>query len=252
MRFRIKAALSYGVNGPCSFLFNVAALQNRFQHVTEESLTIENGEAPTEFLFNGARFHRTKSRGPELRLDYCATVALSPEVEKNLTLPVRTLAELPAEVLIYLFPSRYCQSDSLLRFARSEFWADHLTGFELVTRLCNWIYEKVAYRRGATTSITSAFDTVTEREGVCRDFAHLGIALCRALGVPARFVSTYAYGRSPRPISTPSLRLTLGIAGTCLTRAGWRPKAASCGWARDGMRPTRRSPPFLGRPDFAA
>jgi transglutaminase-like putative cysteine protease len=197
MRFRIKAALSYGVNGPCSFLFNVAALQNRFQHVTEESLTIENGEPPTEFLFNGARFHRTKSRGPELRLDYRATVALSPEVEKNLTLPVRTLAELPAEVLIYLFPSRYCQSDSLLRFAQSEFWAEQLTGFELVTRLCNWIYQKVGYRRGATTSITSAFDTVTEREGVCRDFAHLGIALCRALGVPARFVSAYAYGLTP-------------------------------------------------------
>jgi hypothetical protein len=97
MRFRIKAALSYGVNGPCSFLFNVAALQNRFQHVTEASLT----------------------------------------------LPVRPLAELPAEVLLYLFPSRYCQSDSLLRFARSEFRADHLTGFELVTRLCNWIYQKV-------------------------------------------------------------------------------------------------------------
>jgi Bacterial transglutaminase, N-terminal domain len=83
MRFRIKAALSYGVKGPCSFLFNVDALQNRFQRVTEESLTIENGEAPTEFLFNCARFHRTKSRGPQLRLDYCATVALSPQVKKT-------------------------------------------------------------------------------------------------------------------------------------------------------------------------
>lgn len=120
----------------------MAALQNRFQHVSEESLTIENGELPTEFMFNGARFHRTKSQGPQLRLAYCATVALSPEVEQNLTLAVRTLAELPAEALIYLFPSRYCQSDSMLHFARSEFWADHLTGFELVTRLCNWIYQR--------------------------------------------------------------------------------------------------------------
>ena len=175
----------------------MAALQNRFQHVSDESLTIENGELPTELMFNGARFHRTKSRGPQLRLAYCATVALSPEVEQHRTLSVRTLAELPAEVLIYLFPSRYCQSDSLLRFARSEFWADHLTGFELVTRLCNWIYEKVGYRRGATTAIASAFDTVTEREGVCRDFAHLGIALCRALGVPARLVRAYACGLDP-------------------------------------------------------
>ena len=197
MRYRVKAALNYGVKGPCSFLFNVAVQQNRFQHVTEESLSLEGGETPTEFMFNGARFHRTKSTGPKLRLEYHATVASEPELEKTTDLPVRTLAELPQEALIYIFPSRYCQSDSLLRFAQSEFLGDKLAGFQLVTRVCNWIYEKVAYQRGATSSITSAFDTVTERQGVCRDFAHLGIALCRALGIPARFVSAYAYGLNP-------------------------------------------------------
>ncbi|MBV9490643.1 MAG: transglutaminase family protein [Verrucomicrobia bacterium] len=197
MRFRIAAELVYGVTGPCSFLFNVAALKNRFQHAKEESLNIEHGEAPEEFLWNDSRFHRTTGSGPELRLTYRATVDLTPDVQENRDLPVRTLAQLPKEVLIYLFPSRYCQSDSLLRFAQSEFLTSKLTGFELVTRVCNWIYEKVAYQRGATTSITSAFDTVTERQGVCRDFAHLGIALCRALGIPARFVSAYAYGLVP-------------------------------------------------------
>jgi transglutaminase-like putative cysteine protease len=197
MRYRVKAELNYGLKGPCSFLFNVAALQNHFQHVTDESLHMEGGEVPTEFTFNGGRFHRTKSKEPKLRLEYQATVALEPEIEKNLDLPVRTLAELPEDVLVYLFPSRYCQSDSLLRFAQSEFMGNQLTGFQQVTHVCNWIYEKVAYQRGATTSITSAFDTVTERQGVCRDFAHLGIALCRALGIPARFVSAYAYGLNP-------------------------------------------------------
>jgi transglutaminase-like putative cysteine protease len=197
MRFRIKAELVYRVNGPCSFLFNVAALKNRFQHVTEESLTVENGKMPEEFMWNDSRFHRTTGKGPDLRVRYQATVAVTPDLEETRNLPVRTLADLPKEVLIYLFPSRYCQSDSLLRFAQSEFLTPNLTGFELVTRLCNWIYEKVAYQRGATTSITSAFDTATERQGVCRDFAHLGIALCRGLGIPARFISAYAYGLTP-------------------------------------------------------
>jgi hypothetical protein len=106
MRYRVKAELNYGLKGSCSFLFNVAALQNRFQHVTDESLHVEGGEMPTEFMFNGARFHRTKSKEPKLRLEYQATVALEPEIEKNLDLPVRTLAELPEDVLVYLFPSR--------------------------------------------------------------------------------------------------------------------------------------------------
>jgi transglutaminase-like putative cysteine protease len=66
-----------------------------------------------------------------------------------------------------------------------------------VTRICNWIYEFVEYLPGFTNSSTSAFDTATQRAGVCRDFAHLGIAFCRSLGIPARFVSSYAYGLDP-------------------------------------------------------
>jgi len=66
-----------------------------------------------------------------------------------------------------------------------------------VTRICNWIFERVEYLSGKTTATTSAFDTVTELAGVCRDFAHLAIAFCRSLGIPARFVSAYAYGLNP-------------------------------------------------------
>lgn len=71
------------------------------------------------------------------------------------------------------------------------------SGFEKVTRICNWIYEYVEYLPRLTNSSTSAFDTATQRAGVCRDYAHLGIALCRSLGIPACFVSSYAYGLTP-------------------------------------------------------
>ena len=66
-----------------------------------------------------------------------------------------------------------------------------------VTRICNWIYERIEYLSGTSTPTTSAFDTVTELAGVCRDFGHLAIAFCRSLGIPARFVSAYAYGLNP-------------------------------------------------------
>lgn len=80
--------------------------------------------------------------------------------------------------------------------ASNEFFGEE-KGFELVTKICNWIYRNVEYLRGTTDAVTSAFDTATEREGVCRDFAHLGIAFCRALGIPARFCSAYSYNLNP-------------------------------------------------------
>ena len=60
-----------------------------------------------------------------------------------------------------------------------------------------WIHDNVEYVRGSTNSGTSAYDTVTQRVGVCRDFAHLGIALCRALNIPARYFTGYAYELEP-------------------------------------------------------
>ncbi len=72
---------------------------------------------------------------------------------------------------------------------------DH--GYSRVNAICNWIHEYVAYEGGVSDAMTSAFDTVTQRAGVCRDFSHLGIALCRALGIPARYVSAYAYRLQP-------------------------------------------------------
>lgn len=106
------------------------------------------------------------------------------------------LQELPAGVYTYLLPSRYCQSDKLIKLAKDKF--GHIdNAYDCVIAICNWIHKNVGYVSGSTGSATSAFDTVTQREGVCRDFAHLGIALCRASAIPARYVSCYAYMLNP-------------------------------------------------------
>ena len=104
--------------------------------------------------------------------------------------------DLPADLLIYTLPSRYCQSDLLARMAFDEF-GQVPPGGERVRAISDWVRRHVEYRYGTTDSMTSAYDTVTQRVGVCRDFAHLVIAFCRALGSPARYVSGYALGLEP-------------------------------------------------------
>ena len=83
-----------------------------------------------------------------------------------------------------------------MKLAQDEF-ASCSPGYAKVRAVCDWIYQKVDYISGSSDSHTSAYDTATQRSGVCRDFAHLGIAFCRALSIPARFVSAYAWQLDP-------------------------------------------------------
>ena len=103
---------------------------------------------------------------------------------------------LPSDLLHYLLPSRYCQSDLLGHMAQDQF-GGAAPGFARVQTICDWINQHVTYMYGTTTASTSAYDTATQRQGVCRDFAHLGIAFCRAMNIPARYVSGYCLGLQP-------------------------------------------------------
>jgi transglutaminase-like putative cysteine protease len=110
--------------------------------------------------------------------------------------PEHPAQELPAEALMYTLPSRYCQSDLLSRMALDEFGKCEPGGTRVLA-IAEWVRKHVEYRYGTTDAKTSAFDTATERVGVCRDFAHLVIAFCRALNIPARYASGYALGLEP-------------------------------------------------------
>ena len=88
------------------------------------------------------------------------------------------------------------ESDRLANFALREF-AGFPRGHLRVSMICGWIYQNIEYRRGSSDAQTTAIEILVQRAGVCRDFSHLGIAFCRALGIPARFVTCYAFGLSP-------------------------------------------------------
>lgn len=199
MKFRVSSTLHYSVNDLSTFIFNISASKTPSQTILEESLHIEPFILAEE-LFSTDGLNRSlrlesHSTGT-LQISYRAFVNLEILLVDKDQLNQVPISKLPANVIPFLFQSRYCQSDKLLRLAQDKF-REIENGYDKVLEICSWIKKNVEYVSGSTDSGTSAFDTVTERVGVCRDFAHLGIALCRALTIPARYISCYAYKLDP-------------------------------------------------------
>lgn len=102
-------------------------------------------------------------------------------------------ADLPAEALAFLLPSRYCESDQLAEFAVQQFGGvvPDFNGVHRVRAITQWVHNQIGFDYGVASPATTAADVLSDGRGVCRDFAHLGIALCRALNIPARYVFGY-------------------------------------------------------------
>lgn len=197
MKFNVASRLAYEVRDTTVFLLNIEAAALRNQKILTERLNLTPAVAVDRHeLDGGTRLVRVVVEPGRFEVDYAATIDLSMYDADPASLSETPVAELPLEVTPFLNPSRYCQSDRLARFALREF-GTLPPGHQRVTAICNWIYDHVDYLSGSSTSETSAYDTMVQRAGVCRDFAHLGIAFCRALSIPARFASSYAWQLDP-------------------------------------------------------
>lgn len=198
IEFQLGCTLEYQIPRPTAFVFNVEAAALDRQVIRSEQLAI-TPDLPTERFTvpeNGNRLLRVVAPPGALRVEYSAAVALHPRLEDPAGVGEVPQEALPLPVLVHLNPSRYCQSDRLSLFAQRTF-GGLAPGHARVGAICNWIFDQVDYRSGSSDDMTSAADTLLERRGVCRDFAHLAIALCRALGIPARYVSAYAWRLDP-------------------------------------------------------
>ena len=200
MLFHVSAHLEYEATFPSTMILNVHAQRSIAQTVLREQFSTTPETKATEFLVEGLdnRFVRLETGASKrLVVDYSATVDCDSHTYRARSVEHTPVADLSASVIPYLFPSRYCQSDRLNRLAWDLFGTIE-NPHEKVVAISDWIHDNVEYLRGSRPdSVTSAFDTVTQRTGVCRDFAHLGIALCRALNIPARYFSGYAYELDP-------------------------------------------------------
>ncbi len=124
-----------------------------------------------------------------IRHDAFVSVPSVPENYDALDEPV-PIRELPADVLRYTLPSRYCDSDRLLDFAFQQFGGIP-NGFARVQAICDWIHNNIEYRFGSGSPHSAASEIIRQGHGVCRDFAHLAIALCRTFNIPARYITGY-------------------------------------------------------------
>jgi transglutaminase-like putative cysteine protease len=200
MKFKIHSDINYQVFSPTIFIFNVHALRTSSQQIIEESLIINPSIPIEEFSYNDgtSRFLRLKAHeNTSFSISYSATVDMYYNViNEQQAIGTVPIENLDGNIIPFLFPSRYCQSDKLQKIAYKQFGNIQNT-YSKVLAITDWIYDNVEYVSGSTDSQTSALDTITERVGVCRDFAHLGIALCRALSIPARYFTGYAYQLNP-------------------------------------------------------
>lgn len=105
-------------------------------------------------------------------------------------------AELPDYALQFLLPSRYCPSDTLGSLAH-ELTQGKVPGYDQVDAITRWTHGNIAYKYGVSNASTTAADTLRDRAGVCRDYAHIGLSLCRALSIPARMVVGYLHELDP-------------------------------------------------------
>lgn len=106
------------------------------------------------------------------------------------------MEDIPDNVLQFLLPSRYCEADLFGDKAR-EIAGSAAPGYEQVEKIRSWVHDRFEYAYGTTDSSTSARNVLLSLKGVCRDYAHAGIALCRALDIPARMVVGYLYDLKP-------------------------------------------------------
>lgn len=197
MHVSISAELVYFLAEPTDVLFAVEAIPMRDQRLIYDKLTVA-GDATT---LRSVEDHGTPGRRQWMETTGQTRISYVAEVEVNRTplsiagLGVPPRRELPADVISYLFPSRYCESDRLEPFALRHF--DNMSGGDQILAISNWMNDNFDYVPGASDATTTATDTFLSRQGVCRDYAHVMISMARALGIPARMVSVYAPDLNP-------------------------------------------------------
>jgi transglutaminase-like putative cysteine protease len=199
VRLHYQIELGYDVRtAGADFVFNIQAAHTPHQRVVNESVLVSQPVPTQEYTdpINAARWLRLRANAGPLHISYAATVDVWHYRADPTTIPETWLPNLPGATLPFLYPSRFCHSDELSSLARAEFGA-LWQGYTRVQWICDWVRQRIAFTSGTSGATTTASHTLAQGEGVCRDFAHVMIALCRALNVPARFTTGLDYGADP-------------------------------------------------------
>lgn len=197
MRLHAGCKFSFETNAPTAATFMLRPRGSEGQWIVSEEYITEPCIPITEYIDNyGNLCQRLVVPEGQFSL-YTSVITETADVnEVALEAPFIPVESLPSDVLHYLLPSRYCQSDVMASLAW-EIMEGAALGYAQVEAIRSWIFNHVKYCYGTSNTATSAADTAQTRTGVCRDFAHLGIALCRSFNIPARMVVGYLYDLKP-------------------------------------------------------
>jgi transglutaminase-like putative cysteine protease len=197
-RLRYKVELRYEVLARTDFIFDVHAARTPQQTVLSESVSLD---PDVPFVVDtepaaGNRLLRTQCAPGSFKVRYEGHVEVTHHMAEPASVVSGPISALPASVIRYLWPSRYCQTDHVQQLAWKEF-GSIAPGFAQAQTVTEWVRSRIKFQIGTSGISTSALETFNQGAGVCRDFAHLTIALLRALNYPARFVTGVDYGADP-------------------------------------------------------
>jgi transglutaminase-like putative cysteine protease len=195
--FNIDCELEYDVYQQTLFIFNIAVPSTPYQRLRREVIAPRPAVRVEEFhdATGANRLMRVNASPGHFSIRYLAAVDVDLPVIDRAAERI-PLATVPTEVIPYVLSSRYCDVSQLFAFACAQF-GSIVPGYAQVEAVCAWIRANIAYRVGTSSLTTTAHDVLTNRVGVCRDFAHLAVGLCRALNIPARFVTGYTRYEEP-------------------------------------------------------
>lgn len=190
MTVRVGCSLAYETTVPTPVLFVLRPRHEGSALVMQEKLSFGIGRPAYEFQDSHGNITYRSMFMPgrnEIRHDALVAVSAQPD-DREVIGSVVPIPQIPSEWLRYTLPSRYCDSDKLMDFAWNQFGQiEH--GLPRVQAICDWVHNNIEYRFGSGRPDLSASEVLARRHGVCRDFAHLAIALCRAFNLPARYVT---------------------------------------------------------------
>jgi len=187
---RVGCSLAYETPVPTPVLFVLKPRLEGRVLVMQEKLSFGIGLPSFEFQDSHGNITCRSTLMPgrnEIRHDALVAVSSLPD-SRAVQGEMVPVGQLPSELLRYTLPSRYCDSDKLLNFAWNQF-GQITHGLPRVQAICDWVHNNIEYRFLSGRSDLSASEVIERRFGVCRDFAHAAIALCRAFNLPARYVT---------------------------------------------------------------
>lgn len=197
MWLRTRCDLSFDIGVPTPFVLMLRPRSGAQQWIAREEYRLHPSVPVFEFTDDyGNLCQRLVASSGSFVVHTAAEVMTADGIDVAPGVPFVAVQNLPDGALVYLLPSRYCESDRLGQLA-TDITAGCRPGYDQVARIVTWLGANVRYAPGSSQVPTSALEVWQRGAGVCRDIAHVGIALSRSLSIPARMVVGYLYGLHP-------------------------------------------------------